>query len=304
MQFDHLIYFVEVVKAKSISAAAKNLHISQPALSKTIKTLEDELGQKVLKRTRQGVYPTPIGQKIFSDFQVILDIMNSWYAKDIFVEPEGQINISSVSSASKYILNEIILPFSQRYPKVEVNLHGIRVQTAIPTVKNTPTNIAITTVPPLKDKEFIQQAEELGLKIHYLFTDERRILIGATHPLAQKEALSQEDLKTLSIAYYAGNDIIAKVYEPYFASAYKIANRENAMELVINNAAVFLHAYYLMKRDYYIANSSVKSFPIPITEISSNVPVIAITTDILSKSECLFRDYLIKVFADDPPNAQ
>ena len=49
---------IEVVNAGTISAAAQNLHVSQPALSKTIKNLETELGQSLLKRTNHGVCPT------------------------------------------------------------------------------------------------------------------------------------------------------------------------------------------------------------------------------------------------------
>ena len=45
MQLDWLLYYIEVVNAGTISAAAQNLHVSQPALSKTIKNLETELGQ-------------------------------------------------------------------------------------------------------------------------------------------------------------------------------------------------------------------------------------------------------------------
>ena len=68
MQLDWLLYYIEVVNAGTISAAAQNLHVSQPALSKTIKNLETELGQSLLKRTNHGVCPTVFGQRFLRIF--------------------------------------------------------------------------------------------------------------------------------------------------------------------------------------------------------------------------------------------
>ena len=61
MRMDQLEYLIEISKNRSLNAAAKKLHISQQALSTSIKTLEDELGFKVLYRSYQGVALTPKG---------------------------------------------------------------------------------------------------------------------------------------------------------------------------------------------------------------------------------------------------
>ena len=55
MDFHHLKYFVEVADQKSFSKAARNLHISQSAISRTIKALEDELGVVLFMRNAKSV---------------------------------------------------------------------------------------------------------------------------------------------------------------------------------------------------------------------------------------------------------
>lgn len=299
MQLDWLLYYIEVVNAGTISAAAQKLHISQPALSKTIKNLETELGQSLLKRTNHGVYLTAFGQKVFQDFLQIQEIMQGWYQKQTTCEPEGELHICCIACASNYILNHIIKPFCKLYPKIEIILHDLRVQTVIHTLKNTPANLAITSLPT--NNKISAQAEALEWKIYHLFTDERRLLIGASHPLAQKESLSVEDLKTLPLAYYSTeSDISSAIYEPYFASSYKVATRENIMELVIDNAAVFLPVFNLMKNDFYITKQLVKSYPLPIQQINSKVPIAMITTNQLSSCEILLRNALLQHFAENP----
>jgi len=65
VQFRQLRYFVKIVEAGSFSRAAASIHISQPALSKRIAELEDELGVGLLHRTARGVTPTSAGDVLY-----------------------------------------------------------------------------------------------------------------------------------------------------------------------------------------------------------------------------------------------
>ena len=73
MRLEQLYYLVEVNNTRSISLAAENLFITQPALSIAISNLEKELGVKLLERTKSGVYPTAQGQIAIELAQDILD---------------------------------------------------------------------------------------------------------------------------------------------------------------------------------------------------------------------------------------
>ncbi len=62
MNFRRLKYFVKIVDTGSLTKAAEVLHIAQPALSQQVATLEGELNQQLLIRTKRGVTPTEAGK--------------------------------------------------------------------------------------------------------------------------------------------------------------------------------------------------------------------------------------------------
>ena len=299
MNFNHLLSFAEVVRVQSISTAAQNLHISQPALSKTIKILEKEIGHPLLVRTNKGVHPTALGQKVCDDFSTINKLVQSWKTSQTTFDLQGIVHVGCIQSGSSYLMNNIILPFSKEYPNIEVILHAINVQNNfIQTLSKNSNSIIISSIPPTFDTNYLQHIKKNGWNMFKIFTDERKILIGASHPLAQKAQLSIADLKKLSIAYYyQGQDPISSIYESYFHSSYKLSSRETIMELVIANEVVFMPVYHLMKSDHYIKNGLVKAFDVPIANFKSQVPIIALLKDKLEKHEYIFAEYLLDHFA-------
>ncbi len=72
MNFRRLKYFVKIVDIGSLTQAAEVLHIAQPALSQQVATLEGELNQQLLIRTKRGVTPTEAGKVLYLHARTIL----------------------------------------------------------------------------------------------------------------------------------------------------------------------------------------------------------------------------------------
>ena len=72
MNFRRLKYFVKIVDIGSLTQAAEVLHIAQPALSQQVATLEGELNQQLLIRTKRGVTPTDAGKILYTHARAIL----------------------------------------------------------------------------------------------------------------------------------------------------------------------------------------------------------------------------------------
>src|SRR5690242_9905306 len=68
-----LLYFVAVVEQGSLKKAAKLLHVSQPALSTSMRRLEGSLGFRLLQRSSRGVVTTPMGELVFSHAKLVAD---------------------------------------------------------------------------------------------------------------------------------------------------------------------------------------------------------------------------------------
>lgn len=296
MRLEQLSYLIEITRLHSISKAAETLHISQPALSASVKSLETELGISLFKRTNRGIFLTAEGEKIHSDAVEILNIINGWYNQYHEQEPEGEIHLACTPIISCYITPNIIVPFQKLYPKITIFVHSSQYYDIIGKLKTTSADIALTTLPG--NNKLIEQICAMGWESQHLFTDERRLFLGTTHPLASKKQLSREDLKALNLAYYSDvRDQVSRNYEPFFGTPYRLANKEDILDLVIKNEAVFIQPCHLFRHDYRVMEKLIVERPIPLTEVDSRADVFALHAPELSSIEKLFWDYLIEQFS-------
>ncbi len=299
MQLNQLIYFLEVVEARSISKAAQKLHISQPSLSITIKNLEEELGQPLFKRTKYGVIPTELGLTVYSDFLAFKKNMDQWYCQKS--EPSqcttGSIHLSVMPSASQYFFENLIFPFNEIYPNIKFYLYNVFPQTLVDNLENSASNIAVLSIPANLREQILEHIDKKGWRYNHILTDERVLCIGSTHPLAQKDSLDLEDLKTLSLVYHSvKNDVISKMYEKYFASSYRVASYGDILSFMKQNKAVFLPSRKVSALDEEVNNGTFKFFKIPVTEINNEVYIYAISNNSLSSCEENFYTYLLDYF--------
>ena len=138
-----------------------------------------------------------------------------------------------------------------------------------------------------------------GWHYKHIFTDERVLCISCDHPLAQKDRLSLKDLKQLSLVYYSvQGDVISKEYEKYFDSSYRVASYNDVFHFIRLNKAVFLPCNELSQFENYRQQGIFKIFSIPVTDISNQVPIYAVSTDTLSTCEQFFYDYLLNFWAE------
>ena len=122
--FKGMEYVYEVYKERSFSKAAKNLFISQPSLSAAIKKTESELGFEIFDRSTKPIGLTEFGIAYIKAIEKILEIQECFgnYLNDLSDLQAGQISIGGTNLFTSYILPPIISIFSQKYPKIELNI--------------------------------------------------------------------------------------------------------------------------------------------------------------------------------------
>lgn len=116
--------FYYVAKNKSISRAAEDLLISQPAVSKSIKNLEEHLNVSLFKRVNNGVELTEYGEKIYEKVDVALELINSAEVNimQMLDMQEGTIALAASNIIIHEYLMDYIVKFNNKYPKIKLKI--------------------------------------------------------------------------------------------------------------------------------------------------------------------------------------
>lgn len=148
--------FYYVAKNESISRAANELLISQPAISKAIKTLEDQLNTNLFIRKRDGVELTEAGEAIYKKIKDAMDLISSAEndLKTLTNMETGTINIG----ASKTIIHEFLMPyiksFHKAYPNINIKIHTDKTSDVIKKAKMGIIDVIFTNLPYTLPQEF------------------------------------------------------------------------------------------------------------------------------------------------------
>nr|WP_304055839.1 LysR family transcriptional regulator [Enterocloster clostridioformis] len=118
--------FYEVAKAGNISKAAKELYISQPAISKAISKLEDNLGLSLFTRSSRGVQLTSEGEILFEHTREAFDALDrgEQELKRIQEFDIGHLRIGVSNTLCKYILLPYLKTFIDQYPHMKVTIES------------------------------------------------------------------------------------------------------------------------------------------------------------------------------------
>lgn len=126
MNLRRLKYFVKIVDIGSLTQAAEVLHIAQPALSQQVATLEGELNQQLLNRTRRGVTPTEAGKILYTHARTILrQCEQAQLAVNNIGQPLcGQVSIGlAPGTAACSVTMPLLQAVRAELPQVQVFLH-------------------------------------------------------------------------------------------------------------------------------------------------------------------------------------
>ena len=122
MELDQLRYFLRVSDRGNFTRAAEDLMISQPALSRSIQKLEEELGQPVFERKTRSVALTDAGTLLQARAQQVLSIIEDTKAEITDDGESGRIRIGAIPTIAPYFLPDVLRRFAEEFPKAAVTV--------------------------------------------------------------------------------------------------------------------------------------------------------------------------------------
>lgn len=185
MEIDQLRYFLCVAEQGNFTRAAEELGISQPAMSRSIQKLEEELGQPVLERKSRTVSLTEAGVLLQSRAQQVLAILEDTKAEIIDDGKSGRIRLGAIPTIAPYFLPHILQNFSQEFPEATVLVQENTTDALIKSCSQGEIDLAILALPiPARYLEY----EEL-------FEEELLLVLPPEHPLVAKEQVKLSDVE-------------------------------------------------------------------------------------------------------------
>jgi len=188
-----LEYFIEICRLGSIAQAAIQLGVTQPALSKCIRRLEQTAGARLLDRTARGVSPTEMGELLLKRSSIILSELDS--ARRTLQELSG-VRTGSVSIGVPPTLNHGFIPdlielaFRQR-PQLQFRVSEGLFQSLLPRLQSGELDFIISSPTAVEMEAPDLQCEHLGSN---LFT----ACVSADHPLNHADRISDQSLHEYS----------------------------------------------------------------------------------------------------------
>lgn len=268
MKLDQLRYFVQVVENRSFNQAAKNLYMTQPALTASIQALEEELNITLLHRSNRGTFPTEYGLRIYYDCKDLLEALEkkifSWqsFAQEK-TKISGVVRLAAIPVACNFILEDIIWGIQSQYPEIRVSLHEIPMTDFSYEMLQGRYNIGLTAVPIEHQREEEMRYQNLKFYSEVLLQDEYQIYLSTQHPLAQQETLTQEEYENLMfITYSSSSD---SDFSRRFFSKEKtccLNSLGNILQAIAENKGASVFLYQMLRNNWYVKNGFICVKPI------------------------------------------
>lgn len=187
MDTQNLKAFVAVAECRSFSLAADRLHITQPAISKRIHMLEQQVDSQLFDRIGRHISLTEAGRTLLPHAESILREMQAarQAIADLAGEVKGQLKLITSHHIGLHRLPRILREYTERYPQVELDIRFMDSAEAYAAVLKGDCDLGIIT-------EVDQQDE--ALCSHTLWQDTMRFVAAPQHPLSKLATVSLADI--------------------------------------------------------------------------------------------------------------
>lgn len=192
--------FIAVAERGSFRAAAEHIHLSPPALSRRIETLESIIGTKLFNRTTRKVELTSLGRIFLDRARSAVDDLESAMLgiADIAATRSGRVTVACVPSAALYFLPQVISSFSLKYPAMRIRVIDESMNQTLQSVLSGESDFGIGFMSTLMPE------------IHFedIHNDPFVVAMRREHPLATRKSVSWSAIageRLISVARSSGN---------------------------------------------------------------------------------------------------
>lgn len=254
-----LLAFAALARRGSFTFAAKDLFLTQSAISHAIKALEEDLGSRLVDRTGKRVLLTQAGEQFLRHAEKILremelartglDTLTKW--------GHGRLRLGASTTTCQYILPTVLREFKQSFPKCVIKIEPGDHLHQCELLRGNHIDLAIMLEPPgMADLTFIP-----------LFQDELRFTVAPLHPWARATRLTREAISEETLVLYNKTSYTFRLVSDYFreekiilSNFIELGSMEAIKELVKVGLGAGVLAPWVVRAE--LENGSLVSLPL------------------------------------------
>ncbi|QOS99365.1 LysR family transcriptional regulator [Brevibacterium sp. JNUCC-42] len=186
MEWQQMLYFRKVAQTQHITQSAEMLNVSQPALSRSIARLEEELNTPLFERKGRNIVLNQYGELFLKRVErAIQEIEEGKQEIQDLIDPDrGKVRIAFLHSLGIEVVPEFIRSFRLQYPQVSFHLHQAATEQIVEQLKTGLIDIALFSM--------IEPMDE----VHWepLITEDLYLIVSKTHPLANRTHIDLKEI--------------------------------------------------------------------------------------------------------------
>jgi LysR family transcriptional regulator, benzoate and cis,cis-muconate-responsive activator of ben and cat genes len=197
MELRQLRYFVAVAEEGNISRAAKAIFLTQPALSRQIKALEDEIGQCLLERQAHSIRLTPVGETLLREARELLQHADQALERVRATGRGLRLRVGYAPSLAAGTLSAAVESFAQTHPNARVELFDLSTAEMLSGLESDKLDVALTVG---------QGRETRGLKWTPLVRAPFQLAVNQNHALARRQRVTPAEVAREPLVVFCPRD--------------------------------------------------------------------------------------------------
>jgi DNA-binding transcriptional LysR family regulator len=251
--------FSILARTGSFTATAKQLNLSQSAISHAMKALEQEIGCRLLDRLGKTVVLTQAGEQLLGHALKILAEMESARSQLDRLGKWGssRLRIGASTTACQHVLPGVLREFKESFPQCAISIEPGDTPEMIDALREHRIDLAVNLEP----------RREEWLEFRPLFTDELQFIVSPLHPWAAEGRVPREDIPRQNYILYGKTSYTFRMIEDYFKqeqivlhSLLDLGNMEAIKELVKLGLGVSILAPWTARKE--IKDRSLVALPL------------------------------------------
>jgi DNA-binding transcriptional LysR family regulator len=251
--------FVSLAHTGSFTKTARQLHLSQSAISHSIKALESEVQCRLLDRVGRSVILTQAGEHLLAHAQRILTEMKEARErlKELGKWGHGRLRIGASPTSCQYLLPRVLREFKESFPQCLIQIEPGDTPNALELLDNRRIDLALALEP----------RQPVELEFRPLFKDELRFLVSPLHPWAKAGRVDRSEIARQRYILYTKRSYMSEMIDAYFQheavvlpTSIELGNMEAIKELVKLGLGVSILAPWVAQRE--LIEGSLRALPL------------------------------------------